>query len=215
MTTDRITAEAELARALIDMLDLPARDLYWYSPDERMELALANLPTSWADLVTNGRCIGYSVGFGPRTGSYRRCRERGRKGTLYLCDHHTNQGIDTARFAHAREQAWAELASLARTLERIQPDGHDWVYAIGDEHLVKVGYSTNPENRLVTLKRSQDATIIPKGFDRTRMALLGVIPGGMGLEKHVQRQLWQWKITGEWYKREPVTPILNAYGFAL
>ena len=214
MTTDRITAEAELARALIDMLDLPARDLYWYSPDERMELALANLPTSWADLVTNGRCIGYSVGFGSM-GPYRRCRQTAQEGTLYLCKHHTNQGIDQARFDGAYRKAKDELMSLARTLERIQPDGHDWVYAIGDEHLVKVGYSTNPENRLVTLKRSQDATIIPKGFDRTRMALLGVIPGGMGLEKHVQRQLWQWKITGEWYIREPVTPILNAYGFAL
>lgn len=84
------------------------------------------------------------------------------------------------------------------------------VYFIGvSDQIVKIGYSIRPENRLLQIR--QGSSLMPEGYDRKQVELLGSIPGGVILESRLHRLLRPHRLHGEWFTQHRDVVAVMAY----
>ena len=104
-------------------------------------------------------------------------------------------------FAKIMLKSWTpELQAFHEEKMRRKRDAR-YVYFILDSNLVKVGFSADPEGRLLHIQTS-----------RPRAKLLGYIKGGTELEKEIHRKLKEYKYGREWFFYEPkVQNIIDEY----
>lgn len=68
---------------------------------------------------------------------------------------------------------------------------------------VKIGYSSCPERRLLSLRSNGGGALAPKGLDFSTGFFHAVIPGGREVEKSLHRSLYDHRISGEWFRLSP------------
>lgn len=74
-----------------------------------------------------------------------------------------------------------------------------FVYFMEREGMVKIGVSKNVDKRVREVSRG---SAMPKGMTVGPVRLLGTIPGAYAEEKALHRQLWRYRVGGEWFRYE-------------
>ena len=75
-----------------------------------------------------------------------------------------------------------------------------YVYAIGNENIVKIGFSLRPDRRLS--KVSSDSPL--------EVNLLGFVPGGRDKELALHNKFSSYRVNGEWFRNEGDVAIFVA-----
>lgn len=92
--------------------------------------------------------------------------------------------------------------------KKSSPARQQQVYFIRCEDYVKIGLSTDPENRLRAIKRSGNGTLAPKLIDLTTAEIVATEPGGHYTESQLHKKFDHLRHVGEWFR---VDDELTAY----
>lgn len=126
------------------------------------------------------------------------------KGMLALCRTHQakhNDAILEIKRA-AVNKHMIELHRI-RTANQEQRANRNFVYFIRAGHKIKIGYATNPEQRLKKIRSGTSGAYAPVNLDTSRARLLAVIEGDRKREHELHRQFQHLKVSGEWFKAKP------------
>lgn len=98
---------------------------------------------------------------------------------------------------------------LAKTYKpKASPGREQQVYFIRCEEYVKIGISSDPENRLKNIQRSGNGTLAPKLIDLTTAEIVATTSGGHYTESKLHQQFAEDRHVGEWFRE---SPELTAY----
>lgn len=163
-------------------------------------------PLSYAEIATQS-CIGVT-----QTGE--RCSRWAGEfssggfgaGELYLCNKHMDQAPEAWRAwtaAVERLQSWAD--TMTKVAESIgDTNTTERVYFIGDGRHMKIGVSSNVQQRFETLaseiRRGTQGTLHPEGVNPTSLRIELELPGGRDLERKLHRTCGRWRSDGEWFR---------------
>lgn len=82
---------------------------------------------------------------------------------------------------------------------RVLQDSNQRVYFINAANkFVKIGFSKNPEARFQGIRGG--SSLIPPSVDRKTIVLMGTIPGGQSVERHLHGVLRKYRAEGEWFR---------------
>lgn len=150
-----------------------------------------------------------------------RCKKDANEG-MPFCDFHLGKVIDwvasrnpgaMARYVRREEKSYIDhVLRIAREADAIEEDRllRSEVYFIGiDDQIVKIGRSVNPASRLMQVR--QGSSLMPEGYDRKRVELLGTTPGGSRLESKLHYTLRLHRLRGEWFSMHPDVIAVMSY----
>jgi hypothetical protein len=174
---------------------------------EVLAILRGQVETSWAHSLSRS-CIGVTqMGFRCNRTSPHVMTSHGDEPTFYLCSDHLEQApqvwSDLRTFFRAATQAEISRISMAKFIEEAESTEH--VYFMSDGRHVKVGKSTNPDKRLLQIKKevigkAQKQTLVPDEIVAKDLRIIATIPGGHAREHAIHRALHEWHVVGEWFR---------------
>lgn len=110
---------------------------------------------------------------------------------IQLCAHHAKRAVDFHLYWERRE---ADRQAKERYEEQLRRARGATVYYVqrASDSLIKIGFSSVPRDRLVTLRREHGP-----------LELLATHKGGRDAERIQHRRFDHLRVTGEWFRPEP------------
>lgn len=117
------------------------------------------------------------------------------------------------RYFRTQEKNYIDhILRIANEADAIEEDRllKSKVYFIGiDDKIVKIGRSVDPLSRMAQIR--QGSSLMPEGYDRKRVELLGTVPGGSQLESRLHGALSFHRLKGEWFAQHPDVIAVMSY----
>lgn len=114
---------------------------------------------------------------------------------------------------HAKEEIRKELNRSNRWLNQLEVidyaqmtdllDKYEtYVYVMGANGFVKIGYSKDPNSRLKSLKSLADKTLVPTKVKKSDIKIIKMVKGNFRLEQVLHRLCARSHSIGEWFRHD-------------
>ena len=178
--------------------------------DPNSTLACAECQAGWERMRGDEQCIALRS-------DGTRCRQCGSQDTPF-CAFHLDRAGEwfAAKLAHGYMEVAQRTADMHRDRLAREADvdlnlvrdarealrrsnARVYFFALLDQDLVKIGYSTDPESRVKQF-RSRTGCLFPDGTDPSNGELMGTIAGGHFTENMLHQRHRRFRVAGEWFR---------------